>query len=427
MHALLLTHGTRGDVQPFLALARALADAGHTATVAGPRSYAALAADHAVAYHPVDDGPNTLMDDPAMKGVMETGLRGLRGAAHTVSLLREITPLMRRVYADMAATVDLGADVVVHIPGMPGAHIAERLAVPAVPVALQPSWVPTRAFPAPGVPWPERAPGALNPLTYRLAALALRGQRGVAEDLRRELGLASRPGRNDPLLRPDGAPATVLHAFSRHLLPAGAHYPPQVRTTGFWFAPPDTAWEPPAELEAFLVAGEPPVFVGFSSLPTLDPAATGRVVTAAVRRAGVRAIVAAGRGGIDAAEAEGDVLLIDRAPHERLFPRCSAVVHHAGAGTTGAAAAAGRPQVVCPFWGDQPFWAARVHDAGVAPVPLGGRRLTEDGLAAALTEALTGPGTAARAAELGERVRAEGGAREAVRVLEEVAPPGPAG
>jgi sterol 3beta-glucosyltransferase len=200
-----------------------------------------------------------------------------------------------------------------------------------------------------------------------------------------------------------------------------------VRTTGFWFAPPDTAWEPPAELEAFLVAGEPPVFVGFSSLPTLDPVATGRVVTAAVRRAGVRAIVAAGRGGIDAAEADGDVLLIDRAPHERLFPRCSAVVHHAGAGTTGAAAAAGRPQVVCPFWGDQPFWAARVHDAGVAPAPLSGRRLSEDELAAALTGALTGPGTAARAADLGERVRAEGGAREAVRVLEEVALPGPAG
>ncbi|MEE2043834.1 glycosyltransferase, partial [Nocardiopsis tropica] len=90
-------------------------------------------------------------------------------------------------------------------------------------------------------------------------------------------------------------------------------------------------------------------------------------------------------------------------------------------------AAAGRPPVVCPFWGDQPFWAARVHDAGVAPAPLGGRRLSEDGLAAALTEALTGPGTAARAADRGERVRAEGGAREAVRVLEEVALPGPAG
>ncbi|MFD3685105.1 glycosyltransferase [Nocardiopsis sp. NPDC058631] len=419
MHALLLTHGTRGDVQPFLALALALGAAGHTATVVGPQSYAPLASGYGVPYRPVDDGPNALMDDPGMKGVMETGLRGLRGAAHTAALLREITPRLRQVYADMAAAVDPGADVVVHIPGMPGGHIAEHLGVPAVPVALQPSWVPTRAFPAPGVPWPERAPGALNPLTYRLAALALRGQRRVAEELRLDLGLAPRPGRHDPLLRPDGAHATVLHAFSRHVMPADARYPAWVRTTGFWATPADLGWEPPAELEEFLSAGEPPVFVGFSSLPTADPATTGRVVTAAVRRVGTRAIVAAGHGGIDATDLGDDVLVIDRAPHERLFPRCSVIVHHAGAGTTGAAAAAGRPQVVCPFWGDQPFWAERAHRAGAAPAPLNGRRLTEHALAQALTDALTDPGIAARAAELGRRVRTEDGVGTATQILEE--------
>ncbi|MDE3722620.1 glycosyltransferase [Nocardiopsis sp. N85] len=419
MHALLLTHGTRGDVQPFLALALALSAAGHTATVAGPESYAPLADAFGVPYHPVDDGPNALMDDPAMAGVGETGLHGLRGAVHTVTLLREITPRLRPVYTDMAATVDLGADIVVHIPGMPGAHIAERLGVPAVPVALQPSWVPTGAFPAPGVPWPRWVPARFDRLSYRLAETALRGQRKVADDLRRDLGLTPRPGAHDPLVRPDGTPATVIHAFSRHLVPADTGYPSWVRTTGFWSAPEDGAWDPPKALEGFLSAGDPPVFIGFGSLPDPDPDATGRMVAAAVRRAGVRAVLASGRGGVTTVDGE-DVLVIDQAPHGSLFPRCSAVVHHAGAGTTGAALASGRPQVVCPFWGDQPFWAGRVHVAGAAPAPLNGRRLTEDALAGALTQVLTGGEIAACAADLGERVRAEGGTAEAVRILEEV-------
>ncbi|MEU0489230.1 glycosyltransferase [Nocardiopsis sp. NPDC006139] len=422
MHALLLTHGTRGDVQPFLALALALEAAGHTATVAGPESYAPLAAAHGVAYRPVDDGPNALMEDPGLSGVRETGLRGLRGAVHTVSLLRAITPLMRRVYTDMAATADSGADIVVHIPGMPGGHIAERLGVPAVPVGLQPSWVPTGAFPAPGVPWPGWVPARFHRLSYRLAGAALRGQRKIAEDLRRDLGLAPRPGAHDPLRRPDGTPATMVHAFSGHLVPADAGYPSWVRTTGFWFVPQDAEGGLPDRVEEFLAAGEPPVFVGFSSLPTADPAATGRLVAAAVRRAGARAIVASGGGGAVAVDG-GDVLAVDRVPHLALFPRCAAVVHHAGAGTTGAALASGRPQVVCPFWGDQPFWAGRVHAAGAAPAPLNGRRLTEDALAAALDTALTDAGTAAGAAALGERVRAEGGAAGAVRLLEEALKP----
>lgn len=420
VHALLLTHGTRGDVQPFLALARALDATGHTAVVAGPASAAPLAAAHGVAYHPVDDGPNTLMGDPELGGVMDTGLRGLRGAVHAAALLRRITPLMRRVHDDMAALADEDADVVVHIPGMPGGHLAEHLGAPSVPVALQPSWVPTRAFPAPGVPWPGWMPAALNPLTYRLAALALRGQRAVAEEFRDALGLPRRAGRHDPLRQPDGGPSTVLQAFSRHLLPPRARYPPQVSTTGFWFPPPDTKWRPSPELEAFLDAGRPPVFVGFSSLPTADPAATGRVVGEAVRRAGVRAVVASGWGGITAETGDGDVLVIDGAPHERLFPWCAAVVHHGGAGTTGAALASGRPQVGCPFWGDQPFWARRVHEAGAAVAPLRGQRLTVDALASALVRAVGDPALAEGARVLGERVRAEDGAGTAARLLEEV-------
>ncbi|WP_017596340.1 glycosyltransferase [Nocardiopsis potens] len=189
MRVLLLTHGTRGDVQPFLALAAALESTGHAVRTAGPAGSAPLAAARGIAYHPVDDGPLTLMGDPELGGVMRTGLRGPHGAAQAVRLVRRITPLMHRVCEDMADAAEEGADAVVHLVGTPGHHIAERLGAVAVPVALQPSRVPTGAFPPPGVPLPRWMPGALNRTAYRFAGLALRGRRKVHERFRRE-----RPG-----------------------------------------------------------------------------------------------------------------------------------------------------------------------------------------------------------------------------------------
>lgn len=194
MRALLLTQGTRGDVQPFLALALALEASGHTAFVAGPARCSSLAAARGVDYHPTDDGATGLLGDPELAGVMDTGLRGFRGAAQTVQLLRRIKDATGQVYEDMADVAEGGADIVVHTAGLPGQHIAEYLGARAVPVALQPSWIPTRAFPVPGVPWPGWMPGALNRLSYRLAALALRGQRGAGLRLRRDrLGLGPMP------------------------------------------------------------------------------------------------------------------------------------------------------------------------------------------------------------------------------------------
>lgn len=217
---------------------------------------------------------------------------------------------------------------------------------------------------------------------------------------------------------PDGRRVPLLQAFSRHLLPSGVGYPPGVHTTGFWFAPPDEVWEPSPELAAFLEAGEAPVFIGFSSAPTKDPDASWRLLTGAVRRAGVRAVIATGWGGITPEGTHEDVLVIDQAPHERLFPSCAAVVHHGGAGTTGVALISGRPQVICPFWGDQPFWAQRAHTTGVAPPPLRGQDLTEDALAAAIDRAVSDQEMAATAERIGARVREEEGVSGAVLYLE---------
>jgi sterol 3beta-glucosyltransferase len=417
MKVLILTHGTRGDVQPYAALALALRQAGHEPVLAAPAASASLAEPYGLAFAPVHDGPNTLIEDPQIRAAIDTNYRGLRGKKVAWEVMRASKPLMARVFDDMATVAEDGADLVVHAAGIPGQHFAEALGVPAVPVALQPVWVPTATFANPMLPLP--LPRTLNRASYQPIKLMLRSFAGITDTLRKDrLHLPRRRGRHDVLRRSDGGPATVLQAFSRHVLPPNLDYPAPVHTTGFWFLPAASGWSPPTELTDFLAAADAPVYVGFGSMAGTDPRRIGRIVAEAIALAGVRAVLVAGWGGIQMDELPDDVLLLDQAPHDWLFPRMAAVVHHGGSGTTAAALASGRPQVLCPFVADQPFWAARMHAEAVAPAPQPQRHLSAESLAQAIRQAVTDHAMAERAERLGHTIRTENGLSAAVAILE---------
>ncbi|MFK0244096.1 glycosyltransferase [Amycolatopsis azurea] len=268
------------------------------------------------------------------------------------------------------------------------------------------------------IPLP-RLPKVLNRATYLSVGAVLRMYAGITSTWRaKELGLPRRRGSHDILNDADGANRLVLQAFSRHVTLSAPDWPASVHTTGFWYLPAVTGWEPPAELRDFLDAGTAPVYIGFGSMAGRDSRRTRAVVEEAVRRAGVRAVLATGWGGIAGDAGGGDLFVIDHAPHDWLFPRMSAVVHHGGGGTTGAALAAGRPQVVCPFVADQPYWAARMHAVGVAPAPLRQQHLTADRLTAALRQAIGDAAMRERAEWLGREIRSETGVSAAVSLLE---------
>ncbi|MBE8525412.1 glycosyltransferase family 1 protein [Amycolatopsis sp. H6(2020)] len=410
MKALLLTLGTRGDVQPFVALARALRQAGHEALLVAPRMFRDFAQAHDVPFAAVADGPMALMQNgSAVRDVADGGLRAKLALARRMPAL--FTDVLRDCRAIAEAQPDV--DVVVHNGQIvAGPHIAEWLGVPAVLALPLPLYVPTAEFPWPGQNLPHVLPGPVNRATY----LGMRGTEvmfgRVVDRFRAELGLPRRRGRHDPLRRPDGGPATVLHAVSRHVLPRPGDWPDTASVTGYWFLH-DTGALPP-DLASFLDAGDPPVYVGFGSMSGTDPAATTRIVLDAVARTGRRAILATGWGGLAPGEVPGSVFVATDVPHHLVLPRTSVVVHHGGAGTTAAAVAAGRPQVICPFVADQPFWGRRMAHLGVAPPPIPQRRLTAAKLADAIDRAA---GFAADAAQLGSRVRAERGVHEAVRQL----------
>lgn len=422
MKVLIMTLGTRGDVQPFLALARGLLAAGHEVVLTAPQRFAGFAAGHGVPFAGVDDGPMRLMEDPAFAGVLEGGARA------RLRQVRFMPAMFTQLLADCldvaSAGAGAGADVVVHNGQIiAGQHVAERLGIPAVLALPVPMYVPTREFPWPGVGMPSWLPSSVNRATFvgMKAPAAIFGR--VLDRWREEtLGLARRRGRHDPLRGPDGEAVPVLHAFSPSVLPPPADWPDCVHTTGYWFLRPSDA-ALPRRVEDFLSAGDPPVFVGFGSMSGRDPAGSTAVVLEAALRAGKRLVIGAGWGGLDSSVAGDDVLAVKDVDYLMLFPRVAAVVHHGGAGTTGTAFASGRPQVVCPFVADQPFWAGLAHSRGVAPAPQPQRHLTAAGLAAAITTAATDPAMARAAEELGYRVRAEDGVSAAVTAVENIRVP----
>jgi len=401
----ILATGTRGDIQPFVALAQGFAAAGHEAVLAAPRAFQSFVRSYGVDFVPMGSDFTALLESPEGKAA----LRG--NPIKTMQVVRQtVFPMMRRMLED-AWEAAQGADAIIYHPkALAGVHLAERLQVPCFIGTPVPVVVPTAAFPAPAFVSRDLG-GLLNRLTYAAVRSGSRPFRGMVNEWRREvLGLG--PHRGDEYVQ-NGRPVPVLHAFSRHVVPPPADWPPEAIITGYWFPRRVQAWEPPAALAGFLAAGPPPVYIGFGSVSGIDRDESTRVAAKALRQAGVRGILATGSG--DAPERLSDtVLAIPGAPHDWLFPQMAAVVHHGGAGTVAAGLAAGKPTLVSPATTDQPFWGRVVHQLGVGPAPIPRRRLTVERLTAAI-RALTGDdGMRRRAAALGEAIRAEDGVGVAV-------------
>ena len=311
----------------------------------------------------------------------------------------------------------LPADVVVyHSKALGSHHIAEKLGAAellAMPLPL----TRTRAFSVPIFP-DLHLGGWVNALSYRLLILGNALWAGATNDFRKKtLGLPPLSRFADPMRRTDGSGVPALYAFSEHVLPRPDDWPANVHVTGAWFLDEVDGWEPPEALQAFLHAGPAPVYIGFGSMGAAHAQARAATVLKAVALTGERAVLATGWGGLRADVLPPNVFMLDAVPHEWLFPHVSAVVHHGGAGSTMAGLRAGKPTVICPFFGDQPFWGRLVHQAGVGPAPLPQKSLTAERLANAIRAALDSA-VAAQAAGVGERIRAEDGTTRAVDLIE---------
>lgn len=364
MRVLLSTVGTRGDVQPLIALAEAVRARGHVVRLCVPPNFTAWAAAHGF--------------EAVAVGIE---MRAPRAGAAPPATPALVTDLITNQF-DVLHEATRDCDVLLGA----GAHqyaarsMAELRGIRYVNALYAPSALPSEANTR---AWNERSRDRVNANRARFGLPAV-------EDV------LSHIVTDEPWLAADAT-----------LAPLPARDDMRVRDAGAWLLVDDMPHDD--ALARFLEAGAPPVYVGFGGMPVPD--GTARTVIDAVRRTGARVILASGWADLAAIDTGDDCLVVDEVNQQRLFTQVAAVVHHGGAGTTHTAALAGAPQVVVPLFGDQPYWAGRVQALGIGDtVPVAA--LSAGALATALEAVLDG-GTRARAAAVAASMVTDGAERAA--------------
>lgn len=401
MKVTLVSYGSDGDVRPLVALAKGLRAAGHDPVLVGDVDGAALASAHDLPFHALEGSVREHLEGGA-GGTLEAGRFTLRA-------IRE-WKLPNASWHRTIATAARGSDAVLCLPlaTYHAASGANEVGATAIVANLQPM-LPTREFAPSGI-GVVGTPRIANRPIGRLVDAAGWGLYGPGlNKARRTLGLGRlrNPYTADPL----------LGAWSPTLVPMPADWDAdRVTVTGDWPLPADPAWQPDAELSAFLEAGEPPLYVGFGSM--VGYSGLQAIVDAALEAfAGRRVLLSGGWAGVTARKLPDGVHAVGFAPHDWLFPRCAAIVHHCGAGTTHTAARSGTPSIPLPMMLDQPFWADRLHRLGIASRPLDRKRPSAEAFRAALDE-VDRPDVAALASAVAERIRGEDGVGAAVTAIE---------
>jgi sterol 3beta-glucosyltransferase len=416
MRIAIIALGSRGDVQPYIALGQGLKDAGHVVRLLTHQNFEALVTSSGLEIWPVRGNVQDVAESPEMRALLDKG--------NFIAITKFTAKAAERAAVQWAADcVAACQNMQLLIGGIGGLYIgialAEKFGLPFVQAYLVP-FTPTKYFP--GALLPQALPklgGAINRFTHHVVRQMMwQGFRSADQQARQVLGLPAAP-RFGPYHSDRLRGLPVLHGFSPAVIPVPSDWDRNNHVTGYWFLEAEESWTPPADLLNFLQAGAPPVYIGFGSMTTRNPEETADLVIAALKQSNQRAILLSGWSGLHKTDLPDSVFMIDSIPHAWLFPRVAAVVHHGGAGTTAAGLRAGVPSIVIPFFGDQAFWGQRVFDLGVGPKSIPRKQLTADRLANALQSAATDQSMRQRAADLGSKIQAEDGIARAVEIIQQ--------
>ncbi|RKQ96660.1 MULTISPECIES: glycosyltransferase [Maricaulis] len=402
------TFGTRGDVQPYLALGLELQARGHAVTLSAPRDFTAWIESFGLPARAFDFNMGDFLRRAEALGVTRNPLKAY---THRAEMIDPMIDACLKEAVEGTRDADM---VIAHPKALFSASGAEAVGAGFILGAPLPIISPTRCFPMPGVMARNRARW-LNALSWAPLRLGMMPFRRKFNALRKSLGLAP-VGNSLDYGRHRGEPCLRLTANSAHILRRPDDWDDYSVLTGNWVLP-ETSRTLAPEIETFLQGGDPPVYVGFGSMVTGDAT---RLVTAAIsglRKAGLRGIIARGWAELPATT-QADMLVIDGAPHDLLFPRCRLIVHHGGAGTTAAALTAGKASLVTPFMVDQPWWAERLREAGLGQKALRPDHLTAGRFARALRRLAKDEVITRRCAAVGEQLRSENGVAHAADLIE---------
>ncbi len=399
MNIVIPTIGSRGDVQPFIALAQGFKQTSHTVTVASHPVMKTLVESYGVTFAPIGPNIDLALEITAIRNQARNAAGGL------IKAMRFGFEMLERSHDDILAQCRNADLVVVPSAVAAGKNEAELLNLPYLSVTLMP-WA---------IPWddPDRpifkriAYKSINGLVHLITTRPLNG-------IRKRQGLppVGREGLSSPLLN--------LVPVSPAVYPPNPLWEPRHHVVGYWFAEGPSAWEPPADLLSFLDYGDPPILIslGAMSLGDGDALESASLFVDAVQQVDARVIIQGWDAGIRQLTLPSSIYAASSLPHSWLLPHCAGVVHHGGFGTTSAGLRAGIPALVIPHIADQFYWGQQVYELGVGPRPIRFTKLDIKGLAASLDELLRNEKLHAAASILGEQIRSENGVENAVRLVE---------
>jgi sterol 3beta-glucosyltransferase len=415
MKIIITAIGSRGDIQPYIALAQGFQRAGHEVCLSSPYIFKALVAGHNVQQRPISVNPQDIMNHPAVQAAAQSGNQIL----FLKSLFRESGVLIKTFLEEVYTNCQDGQLIISSMIPYGAYDVAEKRSIPFIQTVLAP-YYPTTAFAAPGVRLPINWPFINRLSHYVIDQSFWQFFRSIQNRWRKErLQLSAYPfwGPFQQIRRH----SPTIMGYSPTVVATPADWPSSVFVTGYWFLDEAKNWNPPAGLVSFLDTKPVPIYIGFGSMPERDAAHMTQLILDALRISGQRCVLLSGWAGLGRQELPETVYCVESIPHCWLFKRVSVVVHHGGAGTTAAGLFAGVPSVITPYTADQFFWGERISELGVGPKAVPYHNLTAEILAAMIHQAVADNKIQNRAAEVGKHIQAENGVRNAVKIIERYA------
>ncbi|EGO2530035.1 glycosyltransferase family 1 protein [Enterococcus faecalis] len=409
MRFTIITIGSRGDVQPFLALSKGLQNKGHQIRICAMSVFKETIEQEGFEYAPMAGDAKEIM------------LRLIGEQVSPAEYFNSLPDLLNPVKEEFLSNIEnacQGVDAIIYSTlGSVAYHVAERLGIPCFRAFFAPL-DPTTEFPAMTAPSLFLG-GWYNRLTFKGGdILWSRATRSLLNDWRSQMGLRKIKPFEFPYRHMNGKLIPTLYAYSTILAPKPKEYGEHQYLTGFWIKETEHNWSPDKKLLHFLNAGNKPIYIGFGSTVGGNFDRILRVILESVKISGQRALLSAGWRNLDGIDLPDNIMQVGNVPHEWLFPQMLAVSHHGGAGTTAAGVRAGVPSIIVPFGGDQPYWGDRVYKLGIGTKPIWCKKLTVENYTKAIMEVVNNNEMKSRATSIGIKLKNENGVDNAVKIIE---------
>lgn len=414
MNITIVTVGSRGDIQPYIALGIGLREKGFNVKIITNENFKSFIEAFNISFHPVKGDIKEILNSEAGIKTLESG--------YSLKFLKHFFEVLSEYFEDLLDSVievSKDTDFMIFSPLAFICHsVAEYYGIKSISATLQPM-NKTKEFPS--FIFPEKLsfiPGynELSHLILEYSSWELI-KKSVNKSVYKRFGKTIKFRDTKKYLEKTNF--NYIYGFSKYIIPKPSDWSVNHHVTGYWFLDTQKNWHPPQELINFLDTDKKIIYAGFGSMLSRDPYETSKIIFDSIKNLDIKLIVSTGWGGLKVqGMIDDNVYVTEQLPHDWLFSKINAAIHHCGSGTTSAALKAGIPSIPVPFFSDQPFWANRIYNLGLSTKPINRKDLNSSNLRTVIKEALNNENMINRSLIISDKIKTENGVENSVKIIE---------